>query len=567
MAAVAPLKGHVFVFTGEMQIPRDEARDKVVLLGGRVTGALSGKTTHLVAGTDPGVAKTAKARELGIPILDEDGFMKLLVEFQPALNAIIHTNIAECSTDTFTDSEEFREPEKAGDGKKDGANTAMGTPWTEKYRPKTRDALIGNPGPLSQLEAYIRGETQHKAVLLSGQPGVGKTTAAHLLCELNGVEAVEFNASDLRNATRMASEIGETAGSGLLTQEMRVAKRVLIMDEVDGMAGDRGGISALVGLVKTIKTPLICICNDRWHPTMRTLASHCLDLRFRRLDARSIIPRVRSVLAAEGKILNDALLSDIATRCGGDLRYTLNALQSIVGRDTVTAAGVSSHLVSKIASQGMFDATAGIFRCHSAQEKAALYFEDPSFLPLFVHENYPRCCSTLSQLKRSSEAVSRGDLIEARIHGPGTEWSLMPFHAVASCAEATATLILRNTRIDFPGYLGIISKGNAATRSLTAAARRMHGGLRGADLRLYAISPLSGRFVKNLAAGDIHGCTDILIDERLGRDDILALCGLLGEQLADVPSKNKAALTRECKKIGHLLPRSAESRNEEDEDH
>ena len=38
------------------------------------------------------------------------------------------------------------------------------------------------------------------------------------------------------------------------------------MDEVDGVgAGDRGGIAALINVIKDSKTPIICICNDRQH--------------------------------------------------------------------------------------------------------------------------------------------------------------------------------------------------------------------------------------------------------------------------------------------------------------
>lgn len=56
------------------------------------------------------------------------------------------------------------------------------------------------------------------------------------------------------------------------------------MDEVDGMAGneDRGGLQELVQLIKTSRIPIICICNDRNSPKMRTLAGYCFDLRFQR---------------------------------------------------------------------------------------------------------------------------------------------------------------------------------------------------------------------------------------------------------------------------------------------
>ena len=50
------------------------------------------------------------------------------------------------------------------------------------------------------------------------------------------------------------------------------------------MAGneDRGGIQELVALIKSTCIPIICICNDRSLPKMRTLSNHCFDLRFQR---------------------------------------------------------------------------------------------------------------------------------------------------------------------------------------------------------------------------------------------------------------------------------------------
>lgn len=59
-------------------------------------------------------------------------------------------------------------------------------------------------------------------------------------------------------------------------------KRVLIMDEVDGMAGneDRGGVQELIQLIKTTHIPIICMCNDRNLQKMRSLVSYCFDLPF-----------------------------------------------------------------------------------------------------------------------------------------------------------------------------------------------------------------------------------------------------------------------------------------------
>ena len=56
------------------------------------------------------------------------------------------------------------------------------------------------------------------------------------------------------------------------------------MDEVDGMAGneDRGGIQELIQLIKSSRIPIICICNDRSHPKIRSLVGYCFDLRMPR---------------------------------------------------------------------------------------------------------------------------------------------------------------------------------------------------------------------------------------------------------------------------------------------
>jgi DNA ligase (NAD+) len=57
--------------------PRDEAKALVTARGGRVTSSVSAKTDYVVAGADPG-SKYAKARELGVTILDEEAFREML---------------------------------------------------------------------------------------------------------------------------------------------------------------------------------------------------------------------------------------------------------------------------------------------------------------------------------------------------------------------------------------------------------------------------------------------------------------------------------------------------------
>lgn len=74
----AKLVGKTFVLTGTLQaLTREAAEEAIVQLGGKVTGSVSKKTHYVVAGTDAG-SKLKKAQQLGITVLDEAAFLKLL---------------------------------------------------------------------------------------------------------------------------------------------------------------------------------------------------------------------------------------------------------------------------------------------------------------------------------------------------------------------------------------------------------------------------------------------------------------------------------------------------------
>ena len=77
-SAPGPLSGKTFVLTGTLAtLSREEATEKIQSLGGKVTGSVSKKTDYVVAGADPG-SKLAKAESLGISVLAEDAFRKLV---------------------------------------------------------------------------------------------------------------------------------------------------------------------------------------------------------------------------------------------------------------------------------------------------------------------------------------------------------------------------------------------------------------------------------------------------------------------------------------------------------
>ena len=78
-SASAPLAGKSFVITGTLSgFSRDGAAEEIRQRGGSVAGAVSGKTSYLVCGSEPGESKVTAARSLGIPILSESDWRTLL---------------------------------------------------------------------------------------------------------------------------------------------------------------------------------------------------------------------------------------------------------------------------------------------------------------------------------------------------------------------------------------------------------------------------------------------------------------------------------------------------------
>jgi len=74
---VLPLAGKSFVITGTLSaMSRDEAKERLQALGGRVAGSVSKKTDYVIVGEDPG-SKADKARALGIQMLDEKAFLRM----------------------------------------------------------------------------------------------------------------------------------------------------------------------------------------------------------------------------------------------------------------------------------------------------------------------------------------------------------------------------------------------------------------------------------------------------------------------------------------------------------
>ncbi|KAK2196062.1 bifunctional P-loop containing nucleoside triphosphate hydrolase/Sec1-like superfamily/ATPase [Babesia duncani] len=421
------IEGLRFVFTGILKsLDRDTASANVRRMGGIVVSAVSGKTDYLVVGeilengkhyTTGNKYKKAtelnKTKGVGIVILNEDQFLSMCsMSCQAPVEAVATASTAP------TISAEAKAPE---------ASTGLvpsehGLLLSERYRPRQLSDLCGNSASVAKLLSWLESwESVHvhgikrdaqrhgnsdeavnaPCALLSGQPGVGKTTCAKLVAAQCQYDCIEFNASDMRNKAAVERIAMLATGGTTLNvngaQHANATNRCcLLLDEVDGMSGgDRGGLQAIAALIPKLKCPMICICNDRQNQKLTTLASKCLDIRFTPPTRDQFVRSIRRVIESEGFMqISGALIDNLYDECGGDLRHALNAIEFLCKSNDV-----SGGFKDSMPSRNLFETCRKIFKASDAytnsqiQNLEQVYFLDYNIVPLFVQENYLKFCS------------------------------------------------------------------------------------------------------------------------------------------------------------------------------
>ncbi|XP_006787317.1 replication factor C subunit 1 [Neolamprologus brichardi] len=490
--------------------------------------------------------------------------------------------------------------------------------WVDKYRPRSLKAVIGQQGDQSCANKLLRwlqnwyknhgsgkpaaarfgkfggkdDGSGFKAALLSGPPGVGKTTTAALVCEELGFSYVEMNASCTRSKNSLKEVVAESLNNTSIenfykgTSQTVSSKHVLIMDEVDGMAGneDRGGIQEMIGLIKNSKIPIICMCNDRNHQKIRSLANYCFDLRFQRPRVEQIKGAMMSMAFKEGIRIPPPALNEIILASNQDVRQVIHNLSMWSAKDKVmTYDQCKSDAASarKDMKLGPFDVCRKVFASgeESARmsliDKSDLFFHDYSLAPLFVQENYlhvrPAAAggnlkSHLVLLSKTADSICDGDLVDRRIRS-GQNWSLLPTQAIyASVLPGELMRGYMNQFPIFPSWLGKNSSTNKHSRIVQELSSHM--GLKtlsskqavNLDYLHYLRQAILNPLQKHGAEGAAEA-VQLLDDYQLIKEDVdsimeISIWGGQPDPYSKLDSKVKAAFTRAYNKEVHLTPYS-----------
>jgi chromosome transmission fidelity protein 18 len=240
--------------------------------------------------------------------------------------------------------------------------------WTEKYRARKFTDLVGDERTHRAVLRWLKawdpivfpgsakpkakkgareavnddGQQHRKILLLTGPPGLGKTTLAHVCAKQAGYEVLEINASDDRSRDVVKGRIKDALGTETVRgiKEQNQARKAgrpvcVVVDEVDGVVtgssgtgGEGGFMKALIDLVhldqKTtthatgqearahvrkgkgeqfkLLRPLILVCNDIYAPSLRPLRNSSLAeiVHIRKPPLDKVIKRLKDVFEREG---------------------------------------------------------------------------------------------------------------------------------------------------------------------------------------------------------------------------------------------------------------------------
>ncbi len=217
--------------------------------------------------------------------------------------------------------------------------------WTEKYRPKKLDEVVGQEHVVNRLKAFVREGTIPN-MLFAGPAGVGKTTCAIALArELYGENwrqnFMETNASDERGINVVRGKIKDFAR----TKPIGAGFKIIFLDESDALTPE-----AQQALRRTMEkyastTRFILSCNYS-SKIIPPIQSRCAIFRFKPIEKEKMKSHLRKIGQQESIEITEEGLDAVVKVAEGDMRQAINILQAV----GITSKKLTDEAVYEVAA-------------------------------------------------------------------------------------------------------------------------------------------------------------------------------------------------------------------------
>lgn len=287
------------------------------------------------------------------------------------------------------------------------------TTWADQYKPTSLNEIVGHATTVKKVrqwaESWKQGKPK-KPLLLHGPPGSGKTAIVEALKQEFDWEMLEVNASDTRNKENVERVLGSAAVSSTLSGK----KRLILIDEVDGLyRKDHGGTRAINRILKEATVPIILTANDAYAKKIRSIKNKCTDVKLRKVHPATIAKLLHKVAEDQGIKADKETLKKVAKNSNGDIRSAINDFQALAEGKEEIKEDELNIMVSRNIEESIFNAMKEVLKKKSfekSKESLRNLNENPDFVLKWIDENIPRQYEKEKDLQKGFEALSRADI-------------------------------------------------------------------------------------------------------------------------------------------------------------
>lgn len=201
--------------------------------------------------------------------------------------------------------------------------------WKRNIMSTFAGTTISAPPP---MEGDHAPQANKKVLLIGGPPGVGKSALIDVCCKHFKFQAVESGSADDRTRAAMQKLITDVCESRSVLDATR--PQLLVIEEIDGDECPAADI--LVDILKRhperIKRPVICVCNDVYKKTLRSLREQCTVIQMAAPKPLRLSEKVKSICQKENIKIESLAIDRLVAVCERDVRSILNQLQTLVYR-------------------------------------------------------------------------------------------------------------------------------------------------------------------------------------------------------------------------------------------
>ena len=291
-------------------------------------------------------------------------------------------------------------------------------PLIQKYIPKTAKEIIGQDDAVKQLKKFILNFKNEKknSALIYGPSGTGKTSSVYAIANEAGLEVIEVNASEFRNA----EQINLKVGNAIKQQSLFAKGKIILVDEIDGLSGhqDRGGIQAIAKLIHESSYPLVLTATNPFENKFSALRSKSSLIGFSQLDYLSVYYILKRICENEKIKFDEEVLKALSRRAGGDARAGINDLQTLTQDKNELSKKSLEELSERNRTDNIMTALNKIFKTTDFKIAISAFDnvqEDLDEQFLWIDENLPKEYTKPEELAKAYEMLSKADVFSRRI--------------------------------------------------------------------------------------------------------------------------------------------------------